>query len=74
MGDIGTFDAQWGLLHAQSLLNILQSRRPGGEVSHPLELVLAQLLLGVFLHRGHELFFIAALGNAQVHLGTAQFL
>ena len=55
-------------------MNILQCRRTCGEVSYPLELMLTQLLLSVFLHRGHKLLFIAALGNTQVHLGTAQLL
>ena len=72
MRNIGALNAQRCLVHAQGILDILQRRRPRGEVAHALQLVLTQLLLGVLLHGIHKGAFIAALGNAQIDARTTQ--
>ena len=74
VGDIRTFDAQRCGIQAQGFLQLLQRRGARCEISHALELVLAQLLIGVALDGFHQRPLVTALRNAQVHLCPAQLL
>ena len=71
--NIRAFDAKRRLVHAQRLLDILQSLRAGSEVAHSLELVLVQRLRRVLVHGLHQRPLVAALRHADVDGPAAKF-